>query len=441
MGIMQIFKREAQFSREVIDESSVKKTTSSAASGGTYKENIQYVTSPETAMKIATVYRAVNLISNSVAVLTLKYMRYNRVKKYYLLDNTGQGAKINYLLSVRPNKRQNAFTFYKYLVSNILLWGNAFVLPKRDIYMNVDELILLDPRYVSMDKINNTYIVTDFINDVNGTFQADEILHFKNYCADNGYWGISTIRYAAITLGIAATAEAETLKRFATGGRLKAVLRNNQMIRGVGEHQDEQLDGMGEDLQASINRGDDILVVKGDGQLTPISMSSADMQFLESRKLTNRDIARFFNVHQSKLMDDTNSNYKSTEMSNIAFYSETLQPYTSEIEREMNAKLLSESAYLEHKFVFDTKSIYALDLDAKAKWMETRLRTGQATANDLRRESDLEPVENGDEVYMSVNLAPIGSEKLNGVSSSAQGGEDVEALKARIKELEDKQNE
>lgn len=439
MGIKQIFKRETVYSREVIDESA-SATQSPAATGGSYKENITYVTSPDTAMKIATVYRAVNLISSSVAVLRLKYMRYNRIKKYYLVDDTPAGRRLNYLLSIRPNKRQNAYTFYKYLVSNILLWGNAFVLPVRDVYMNVEELILLDPRYVTLDTINNIYQVSDFVNGIYGSFDAEEILHFKNYCSDNGYWGISTIRYAAVTLGIAATAENETLKRFATGGRFKAVLQNNFTSCGVGEYQDEQLQGHADDLQTAIKRGDDLLVVKGDGKLTPISMSSADMQFLESRKLTNRDIARFFNVHQSKLMDDTNSNYKSTEMSNIAFYSETLQPYTSEIEREFCAKLLTEAAYSDHKFVVDTAPIYALDLEAKIKKMEALLRTGQSTVNELRRDNDMEPVENGDVVYLSVNLAPLGSDKLNGSSKPEDGGEDVEALKARIKELKNQLN-
>ena len=47
---------------------------------------------------------------------------------------------------------------------------------------------------------------------------------------------------------------------------------------------------MGMDIQDTLNRGGDILAVYGDGKLTPISMSSADMQFLESRKFNIREI-------------------------------------------------------------------------------------------------------------------------------------------------------
>lgn len=46
-----------------------------SSSGGDYKQNVIYVSSAEMAMKIAAVFRAVNLISSSVASLTLQYKR------------------------------------------------------------------------------------------------------------------------------------------------------------------------------------------------------------------------------------------------------------------------------------------------------------------------------------------------------------------------------
>lgn len=417
MNLIKLF-REAITTHEVIGETAADKDKKKkSAVGGSYIENIEYVNTAAKAMKIASVYRAVNLLSSGVAVLTLQFKRKNRAKNYFMFDDSAEGKKINYLLSVQPNARQNAYTFMKYLVTEMLLVGNAFVLPKRNSRMQLEAYILLDPNSVSYDKISNVYIVNDVVNNISGTYEAHEIMHFKNFCIDGGYWGMSTIHYAATTLGIAATADNETLKRFGTGGRFKAILQNNQTTKGVGEYQDEQMQGMGEDLQEAMNRGDDIFVLKGDGQLTPISMSSADLQILDNRKFTVREIARFFNVPAAKLMDDTNSNYKSTEMSNIAFYSEGLQPIVTEIEREWNSKMLGESTYLDYKYKFDIHAIYALDLDSKAKWNQALLNTGQATVNDLRRAEDMEPVEKGDEVYLSVNLAPIGSEKLNGGSA------------------------
>lgn len=90
---------------------------------------------------------------------------------------------------------------------------------------------------------------------------------------------MSTIAYAKQCLSITATSDSETLKRFATGGRFKAILQDNTTVQGYGKYQDEQLKNMGMDIQDTLNRGGDILAVYGDGKLTPISMSSADMQF------------------------------------------------------------------------------------------------------------------------------------------------------------------
>ena len=402
--IDRIFKREAVLT-------DVKQQT---AVGADYKQNVVWAGTPTKAMKIAAVFRAVNLISSGLATLKLEYKRKDRYKGYFKLDDSIGGKRLNYALSVQPNSRMNASVFLKNLVTQILLQGNAYVVPVRNIFNDVEALYLLKPGSVTHDVYTNTYSVHDDVNGISGVYGPNEILHFKNVSNDGGYTGLSTISYAALTLGIAATSDNETLKRFATGGRFKAILKNNTSVKGFGEYQDEQLKSHGEDLQDAINRGDDILAVKGDVEVSPLSMSSADMQFLESRKFTIREIARFFNVPPSKLMDDSNSNYKSVEVSNIAFYTEALQPIVTEIEREFSAKLLNEYNYQDFKFCFDLSALYALDLESKARWDKNRLENGLVSVNDLRRERDVEPVDKGDDVYLSVNLAPIGSVKLNG---------------------------
>lgn len=412
------------FRREAL--SSGGNTKNKTTESGDYRQNVVYVNNSETAMKIAAVYRAVNLISSSAAVLTLQYKRLDRVKEYFKLYNTGDGAVINYLLSVKPNSRMNSFTLIKNMVSIVLLRGNAFIYPVKNRRGIPEEFILCTPGSVTYDVYSNTYTIADVVNGISKTVEASEILHFKNVCPDGGYVGISTIRYAALTLGIAATADSETLKRFATGGRLKAILQNSQSVKGFGEYQDKQMEGMSEDLQESVNRGDDILCVRGDGQLTPISMSSSDMQFLENRKFTIREIARFFNVPPSKLMDDSNANYKSVEVSNIAFYAEALQPILTEVEREFSSKMLNINTYQDYKYKFDLRSLYALDLDSKAKWDKSRLDNGQASVNDLRREDDKEPVDKGDVVYLSVNLAELGSSKLSGETTGKEDNKSIE---------------
>lgn len=412
-NLLNLFKREAPTGNSSENKS---------FSGGDYKQNVVYVSSAEMAMKIAAVFRAVNLISSSVASLTLQYKRKDRVGDFFKLYDDKDGKLLNYLLSVRPNERMNSFVMMKNAVAMILLQGNAYIYPRKNRFNGVEKMYLCTPGSVSYDMYRNVYTINDVVNQIYETVDADDMIHLKNVSRDGGYTGVSTITYAATTLNIAATADNETLKRFATGGRFKAILQNDVSVKGWGEYQDKQMEGMGDDIQDALNRGDDILKIRGDGTLTPISMSSADMQFLESKKFTLREIARFFNVPPSKLMDDSNANYKSVEVSNIAFYTEALQPIVTEIEREFTAKLLTVDNYQDYKFKYDLSSLYALDLDSKAKWDKARLDNGQASVNDLRRESDKRPVDKGDDVYLSVNLAPLGSAKLSGETSDISKG-------------------
>lgn len=408
---MQLFRREG---KGIPVAPVTGEKTDTPVTGGSYTENVVYANTDEKAMRIAAVYRAVNLISSSAAVLTLRYKRKDRAKDYYKIYDSGEGRKLNYLLGVKPNERMNSYTLMKYLVAMMLLKGNAYLYPMRDALGSIQAMYLCSPGSVVYDVYSNTYMINDPINRIYKTVRAEEILHFKNMCMDGGYMGRSTIAYVRDTLSISSTADRETLKRFATGGRFKAILQNNVSVKGFGEYQDKELGKQGQDLQDDINRGEDILVVRGDGTLTPISMSTADMQFLEMVKFNLRDIARAFNVPPSKLMDDSNANYKSAEMSNVAFYSEALQPIITEIEREFAAKMLDYTTYMDYKYTFDLSALYALDVNSKGKADQSRLGTGQATVNDIRRENDQAPVEQGDDVYLSTNLAKLGSEKLSG---------------------------
>lgn len=382
-----------------------------------YHENVVHVNNPDKAMKIAAVYRAVNLISNGLAIMPMHYKRWNAALRYFVMDETDTGQRINFMIGTQPNDRMDAFHFWKQVVCQILLQGNAYIVPERNMYGEPERLILCTPGTVTYDVFMNNYYITDTYNGVFGWYGARDIIHLKNMSFD-GYVGVSTIYYAAKTLGIAATGDEETLKRFATGGRFKAILSNNNTVQGFGKYQDKQLEGAAVDMNAALRSGQDIISLPGDVKPTPISMSSADMQFLDSRKFTIREIARIFNVPAAKLMDDSNTVYGTAEANNLAFYSEALQPIISDIEAEFRSKLLGPDQYRTRKYCFDISNLFALDRKSQAEWMKSRLQTGVASVNDLRREMDAAPVDDGDDVFVSVNLAPLGSEKLNGKTNA-----------------------
>ena len=353
-------------------------------------------------LHVATVYRCVDLLANKVANLRLQYMR---KKGEIFVEDTN--SRLHYLLTVQPDSYLSAFDFWHQVVTYMLLRGNAYIVPIYDnLTMELSRLALCDPTSVAHDTIHNTYKVTDINAGINDTFDEDEIIHIKNYTRD-GKVGISTITYAATTLSIANTGNRETLSRFENGGNVRGIVSNDTSVRGFGEYQDNELEKTATDLDERFRGGQRIVSIPGQANFSPLSLSSTDMQFLETRKFTVREICRFFGVHPSFVFDDTSNNYKSAEMANAGFLSDTLNPILRKIENELHRKLVAPSLCCKRRFEFDRRDLYACDLDSKVKYQTSTIAAGIYTVNDWRIAENKEPVKGGDVVLVSANLKSL----------------------------------
>ena len=328
-------------------------------------------------LHVATVYRCVDLLANKVAGLRLQYMR--KKGEIFVED---VNSRLHYLLTVQPDSYLSAFDFWHQVVTYMLLRGNAYIVPIYDnLTMELSRLALCDPTCASHDTIRNTYKVTDINAGINDTFDEDEIIHIKNYTRD-GKVGISTITYAATTLSIANTGNRETLSRFENGGNVRGIVSNDTSVRGFGEYQDNELEKAATVLDERFRGGRRIVSIPGQANFSPLSLSSTDMQFLETRKFTVREICRFFGVHPSFVFDDTSNNYKSAEMANAGFLSDTLNPILRKIENELHRKLVAPSLCCKRRFEFDRRDLYACDLDSKVKYQTSTIAAGIYTVND-----------------------------------------------------------
>lgn len=354
------------------------------------------------ALSLATVYRCVKLLSESVANLPLQYMR---LKDGIFVEDVN--SNLHYLLTVQPDKTISAFDFWTQVIENLLLEGNAYIVP---IYnaatMDIDRMVLCNRFTVTHDIYNDTYTVNDIVNGVNGIYAENEIIHIKGMTMD-GKHGLSVLSYARLTLNIGASGDQETLNRFQNGGNVRGIISNERGVMGFGEYQDTQLEKTAESVDEKFSKGEKIVSLPGQVDFKQISLSSTDMQFLESRKFTVREICRFFGVHPSFVFDDTSNNYKSAEMANVAFLSNTLNPILRKIENELHRKLIAPTLCCKRKFQFDRRGLYACDLDSKVKYQMQTIQTGLYTVNEWRKEENKPPIEGGDTVLVSANLRNI----------------------------------
>lgn len=361
----------------------------------------------ESAMRVAAVYRCVNFLADAVASLPLRYLRQ---RDGLFVPDTG---RTHFLLNVQPDPALSAMDFWQQVVRHVLLRGNAYVVPVYSpVTMELERLALVDPRSVSHDVYNGLYAVCDTVAGVSGTYSEDGIIHIKNYSVD-GRQGISTLSYARITAGIAATGDKETLERFGNGGSVRGLVSNDTSVRGFGEYQDNELRRTAVDLDGRFRSGERIVSLPGQVQFSPISLTSTDMQFLETRKFTVRDICRFFGVHPSFVFDDTSNNYKSAEMANAAFLTNTLNPLLRKIENELLRKLVAPSLWGKRRFEFDRSDMYVADPDSRVRYQKETIAAGLYTVNEWRRKDNRPTVEGGDRVLISANLRAIDSPEIS----------------------------
>lgn len=353
-------------------------------------------------LNIGAVYRCVEILSNSVATLPLLYL-----KERNGVFRTDTDARLHYLLAVQPNENTGAFDFWAQVVRYMLLHGNAYIVPQYDAAsMDISRLILCSPGSVAHDTLNDTYTVTDTVNGLTGTYTEDEIIHIKNYTRD-GKHGLSTLAFARSAVGIAKAGDQETLNRFANGGNVRGIVSNDTSVRGFGEYQDNELKKTATDLDERFRTGARIVSLPGQVQFSALSINSTDMQFLETRKFTVREICRFFNVPPQLVYDTTAENYKTAEMANVAFLSNSLNPILRKIEVELLRKLVPFALYGKRKIQFDRRSLYACDLDSKVKYQAQTIAAGIYTVNEWRKEENRQPVEGGDTVLISANLRKL----------------------------------
>lgn len=397
------------------------------------------VRDPAAAMKIAAVYRCVRIVSDSIAKLPLQYQRLNRPGGYYVDFPESPTWR---LLSGRPNRWQGPFLFMRELVQQVLLLGNAYVYPRRS-SGHVTELVLLSPGSVALDTLLMRYTVADLWNGVSGTFGPEDLIHVRNVSLDGGRLGLSTVSFAARTLGIASAGDRETGSRFATGGKVKAIYhQETDGMKGFssGAYADGEMRQSADDIERRLNSGRQVIHVPGAGKLEPLSMTSQDMQFLESRKFTVTEVARFFGVPKSKVMDDSNANYKSVELVNLDFYSDALAPLMRQIEQEFESHLVPAVVSRDYRIRFDLRALYQTDLLTRADIDAKELANGLRTVNELRRREGLAPVEGGDRPLVTANLLPLetlGAQKpASGDSSGGGNGGSIEGASGGAQKTE-----
>ena len=356
-------------------------------------------------LALSAVYRCVEVITNGVASLPVKLYRTDEKGFKYEMHNN-----LSFILSKKPTGKMNAFTFYKLIVKDILLQGNAYALILRNGKGEIIGLQYIQAGLVS--PIDRGDRIEYQVTGIKGFVRQEDILHFMNF-TDNGVYGISVLTHARRTLGIADYGENASENFYKSGGCTTGFLKFDGPSSG--KQREEILSAWNQATGGVRNQPNGIPVLPANVNYTQLSVNPADAQLLESREFSIVEICRFFGVSPTKCFDLTHASYNNSEMAELAFLNDTLRPLLTKIEMEMETKLFKPEDGYDIKF--DVSELLRTDKKSQAEYFTKLFNLGVLSPNDIRKELDMDEIEGGDIHCAQINLTSI--KNLEFVNSTA----------------------
>ena len=348
--------------------------------------------SPEKAMQLSAVYRAVDLISSAVAMLPISLFS----------DGKRLNNDLSYLLNYEPNNINTRYVLMKLLMVDVLQKGNAFLWIRRS-GSTVEELRYVKPELVTILYNEETNRKRYKVKGYDRELDDSDMIHLMNYTVD-GIKGISVLSAARNSLAIASASESTAQNFFEKGGAVTGLLTSKAILTN---EQKKDIRTQWKEIMACDEGG--IAILGADMTFTPITVSASDAQLLETRHFNVEEIARFYGISPTLLGDLTKSSYATFEATSLDFLTNCLQPRLVNIEQELNRKLLlKRQKQLDRMhFAFETEDLLRCTKTEMAQYYCDMINNGVMSVNEVRRKLDFEPVNGGDEHYIQLNMATL----------------------------------
>ena len=392
-----------------------------------FEERIVRISRPEMAPTIASVYRAIELKAKTIGQMQMQYQRKDSEKGNFIQSMYGDGRTMNWLLQKRPNPIMTGTELFQQMSIHRELLGNAYVYIERDDTGNPINLWLaLCGGYNPM---TGTYTLTyNTDRGMRSRFEAprEDVIHWRNTyrSAIDGFIGIPTHVFAIQTLSMIATQKQLALETAAKGGRTKLIIGEDKPTQGqgtlaFGQFNKEAMQKYADEINDRIYVKD-VTALRGLDKVFQISMTAADMQMMEMLGVSNDDVARYYATPRPLLMLDTNSHYNDYTNATMEYLQRTIAPLATELEDLFDTKFLNQYDFGKRRFHMCELPLLRMDLERQAKVDQLNLQTGAKTVNEIRRQYDMPAVDKGDIVYVSTNLAELGSKKLSDAPSAGR---------------------
>ncbi len=351
---------------------------------------------PRTILGHHAVFRAVDLLSTSVARIP-----------FDVYKKTSDGREVDdrhpaqYLLKHKPNNLYHRFQLLKTWVVNALTHGDGFIFVSRDELGRPIELYLVDPSSVSVViEDSQLYYVIAQDGRMN-KIEANNMLHLRGLGTD-GISGLPVTQILSDCFGLGLTLQRYQNVFFSNAGKPSVVIKLPPEINSL-DKINEFRDAWNT-IHSGVDNAFKPAMLRPGAELIPLANDSAIESLSELREYDIVTIANVFGVPSHRLGGRIVSvAYGSLEQENRSFL-EDLDGWLCQIEMEL-LKLLRTSEIQTHYIEANRDARVQIDAKTKAELFGIYRKSGLMSDEEIRKKMNM-PVGMEGTFWTETNLTP-----------------------------------
>lgn len=350
------------------------------------------------ALQIATVWSCIDRRATTVA--SLPFFAYEQKNGQKVL---ARGSRLYELLHESPNSRMTPFEFWRAMMMNHDLRGNAYARIERDGKGEAVSMWPMPADQVETEVLDSGRMVYKYQlgNDI-AILDESNVLHLKNL--GNGTVGLSKLDFMRSTTDESAKAQQTASKIFGNGGKPTGVLMLDRVLNK--EQRKALQDRFGEMQEGNTSR---LYVLEANMKYEQLSMSPEEQQLLETRNYGVEEICRWFDV-PPVLVHHSNVTTWGSGIEQIVdgFYKLTIRPMLVSIEQATRKRVMTprQRATMSAEFALD--ALLRGNPTQRAELYAKNVQNGVMTRNECRQLENLPPMDGANDLTAQSNLVPLG---------------------------------
>lgn len=378
------------------------------------KTNAGVAVNEHLALQLPVVYACNNRIANPIGMFPLRIMKPKADGGMEPVTDHPLASR----LGLRPNEFMSGRSHRKALMGHVLRWGNGYNEIERNGRGQAVNLWPLLPDRTAPHREGGQLTYRTRIDGQQFELDHGDVLHIMDQSFD-GYLGISPIAMARQAIGMGLAMEEFGGKFFSndmkSGGFLmhpgKLSPKAHDNIKGADGQQRANPASPAAGIKSGLDNAHRVKVLEEGMKFVQTTIPPEDAQFLGSREFQIAEIARIYDVPLVLLQshEKTTSWGSGIEQLMIGFVMQTIAPWVSAIESEMNWKLFTEEERAAGYVVkFNMNALLRGDMKTRADFYAKMFGVGAFSPNRILGLEDEDGIgAEGDEHFVQAGYVPI----------------------------------